>query len=137
MKHHLLAFALALAGPGVASAQAYPSRTVHYITVSAPGNNIVTRIYAEQMGGQFGQPVVVDNRPGGSSMIGAEAGARAAPDGYTLLFLTSGTMIVNQLVIAKVPYDTLKDFVPIELMNPGVSKSWCLKVIDTFRSQRL
>ena len=110
---------------------------MHYITVSAPGNDIVTRIYAEPMGGQFGQPVVVDNRPGGSSMIGAEAGARAAPDGYTLLFSTSGTMIVNQLVIAKVPYDTLKDFVPIELMNPGVSKSWCLKVIDTFRSQRL
>ena len=121
MKTLILAAVVALATPHAALSQGYPNRTIHYITVSAPGNDVVTRFYAEQMAGQFGQPVVVDNRPGGSGMIGAEAGARAAPDGYSILFATSGTMTINQFVIAKVPYDTLKDFIPIAMVASDAS----------------
>ncbi|MSQ52493.1 MAG: tripartite tricarboxylate transporter substrate binding protein [Betaproteobacteria bacterium] len=104
-----------------AFAQAYPNKTLHFITVSVAGNDIVTRVYADQVSAQIGHPVVVDNRPGGSGMIGAEAGAKAAPDGYSLLFATSGTMTINQFVIARVPYDTLKDFVPIALVASDAS----------------
>lgn len=145
MKHPALMFAALLALPQALLAQGYPNKAVHFITVSAPGNDIVTRVYGDQFAAQIGQPVVVENRPGGSGMIGAEAGARAAPDGYSLLFATSGTMTINQFVVARVPYDTLKDFIPIALVasdasvlviNPQTTPARTMKeLIELARSQ--
>jgi tripartite-type tricarboxylate transporter receptor subunit TctC len=115
-----LALALAgLAAPRLASAQGTaawrPVRSIRLIVPFAPGgsNDIVGRILAEAAGGVLGQPIVVENRAGAGSVIGAEAAARAAPDGYTVL-INSAQAAVPALV-ARVPYDTLNDFVGIAI----------------------
>jgi tripartite-type tricarboxylate transporter receptor subunit TctC len=116
----LIAALLALAA-GHVSAQSYPSKPLRFITVSAPGNDLHTRVYAQQISSQVGQPVAVENRPGGSGLVGATAGANAAPDGYSVLFATSGTMIFNNFILAKMPFDTLKDFAPVALVSSDPS----------------
>jgi len=101
-----------------ATAQSYPTRPLRFITVSAPGSvgDIIPRVLAQELDKRLGQPVVVENRPGGSGMVGATAGAHATPDGYNILLSTSGTMIVNTFVYSKMPYDSLKDFEPVALI---------------------
>ena len=116
----IIAASLALAA-GYASAQSYPSKPLRFITVSSPGNDVHTRVYAQQVASQLGQQVVVDNRPGGSGLVGATAGAQAAPDGYNVLFATSGTMVINNFILAKMPFDTLKDFAPVALVSSDPS----------------
>jgi tripartite-type tricarboxylate transporter receptor subunit TctC len=112
----LVAIAFALLATG-ASAQ-YPSRPIHFITVSAPGTvgDIIPRVVGQELSARLHQPVVVENRPGGSGLVGATAGAHSAPDGYNLLLSTSGTMIVNTFVYRKMPFDSLKDFEPVALV---------------------
>ncbi len=80
----------------------------------APGGStdILTRLLAQKLSGRFGQAVVVENRPGANGVIGTEAVARSAPDGYTLLMMTNGQTI-NVGLYAKLPFDTEKDFAPI------------------------
>jgi len=109
------AFVLLAAG---ASAQTYPSRPIRFITIAAPGTvgDIIARVVGQELAGRLHQPLVVENRPGGSGMVGATAGARSAPDGYNLLLSTSGTMIVNTFVYSKMPFDSLKDFEPVALV---------------------
>jgi tripartite-type tricarboxylate transporter receptor subunit TctC len=114
------AIALALFA-GAAHAQPYPSKPVRFITVATPGTDLVTRIMAQEMQPIFGQSIVVENRPGGSGLVGADAGAKSPPDGYSVLFSTSGTMITNNFVIAKMPFDTLRDFTPIALVASSAS----------------
>lgn len=108
-------FVLLAAG---AEAQTYPTRPIHFITVSAPGTvgDIIPRVLGQELSLRMGQPVVVENRPGGSGLVGATAGAHSAPDGYNLLLSTSGTMIVNTFVYSKMPFDSLKDFEPVALV---------------------
>ena len=98
---------------------AYPDRPIHLIVPFAPGGNadIVGRIVGERISAALGQPVVVDNRGGAGGSIGAEAVARAAPDGYTLFVGSNGPLTVNPFVQAKLPYDPLKDFVAIALTS--------------------
>jgi tripartite-type tricarboxylate transporter receptor subunit TctC len=114
-----LALALAgLAAPRLAAAQAAgwrPTRSIRLIVPFAPGgsNDIVGRILADAAGQLLGQPVVVENRAGAGSVIGAEATARAAPDGYTVM-INSAHAAVPALV-ARVPYDTINDFVGIAI----------------------
>jgi len=98
---------------------AYPDRPIHLIVPFAPGGNadIVGRIVGEEISRALGQPVVVDNRGGAGGSIGAEAAARAAPDGYTLFVGSNGPLTVNPFVQAKLPYDPLKDFAPIALTS--------------------
>ncbi len=98
-----------------ANAQGYPSRPVHFITVSAAGSagDIIPRVVAAELAPRLGQPVIVENRPGGSGLVGATAGAHAPADGYNMLLSTSGTMIVNTFVYAKMPFDSIKDFEPV------------------------
>src|SRR6185503_15601343 len=99
----------------------FPSKPVHFITVSTPGTDLSTRIFAQEMASQIGQQIVVDNRPGGSGLVGADAGAKAPPDGYSVLFSTSGTMITNNFVIAKMPFDTFRDFTPLAMTQTSPS----------------
>jgi len=107
--------ALALLVAAAASAQSYPTRAIRFITVAAPGTvgDIIPRVLAQELATRLGQPVVVENRPGGSGMVGATAGAHSTPDGYNMLLSTSGTMIVNTFVYSKMPFDSLKDFEPV------------------------
>lgn len=104
-------------GGAVAHAQSYPARPVRVI-ISVPaggGPDTVGRSVTQKMSDKLGQQFVVDNRPGAGGVIGVETAARAAPDGYTLLF-ASGTFIINQLLY-KVPYDALRDFAPVSLAS--------------------
>jgi tripartite-type tricarboxylate transporter receptor subunit TctC len=98
---------------------AYPDRPIHLIVPFAPGGNadIVGRIVGERISSALGQPLVVDNRGGAGGSIGAEAVARATPDGYTLLVGSNGPLTVNPFVQAKLGYDPLKDFAAIALTS--------------------
>lgn len=99
--------------PAVAQ-NTYPTRTVRLIVPSSPGGgtDISARILAPQLTQFLGQQVIVENRPGAGTMIGGEAVARAAPDGYTLLMGIS-TLAINPAMYKKVPYDALRDLAPI------------------------
>ena len=115
-KLNKLCIFVALAGAtALAQAQAtYPTRAVRLIVPSSPGGgtDISARILAPQLTQFLGQQVVVENRPGAGTMIGGEAVARAAPDGYTLLMGIS-TLAINPAMYKKVSYDALKDLAPI------------------------
>ncbi len=97
-----------------ALAQGYPVRPVRVIVPTSPpgGADVVARVIAPGLSERLGQQVVVENRAGASTKIGGEAAARAAPDGYTLLMGIS-TLAINPAAFKKVPYDALRDFVPI------------------------
>ena len=103
-----------LTGAAGAAAQNYPARPLRLIVPSSPGGgtDISARIIAPKLSEYLGQQVVVENRPGAGTMIGGEAAARSAPDGYTLLMGVS-TLAINPAIYKKVPYDALKDFAPV------------------------
>ncbi len=117
----LLTTLLAMAGTFIshvtpASAQAYPTRPVRFVVPFAPGGgtDIIGRSLAQPLSEALGQPVLIDNRAGAGGAIGAEAVARSAPDGYTLLMGTPGSLTINPNLMAKVTY-SLNDFSPITL----------------------
>jgi len=97
-----------------AAQQAYPSKPIRFIVPYGPGASTdnVTRIYGQKLLEAWGQAVVVDNRPGGNTVIGSEALAKAPPDGYTILLVVN-THAINPLLIPKLPYDPIKDFAPV------------------------
>ena len=101
-----------------AAAQDYPSRSLRMIVPFPPGGvtDVVARIVAARLSIEMGQPVVVENRAGASGVIGAEAGARSAPDGYTLVMGNISTLAINPVVYAKLPYDPLSSFEPITMV---------------------
>ena len=98
-----------------AFAQSYPNKSIKLIVPFPAGGatDIVSRVIAQQLGTELGQSVVVDNRAGAAGVIGSEAGARAAPDGYTLLLTTSSTHSIGPLLNPKIPYSPTRDFTPI------------------------
>ena len=106
----LAVFSTAVAG------QDFPSRTVRIIVPFPPGAgpDIVGRTVGQKLTGRWKQQIVVDNRPGAGGNIGVEAAAKAAPDGYTLL-LASNHVTINPSLFKKVPYDPIRDFVPVTL----------------------
>ena len=114
-RRHLPALALGVAlAPSVARAQAWrPSRPIRLIVPFAPGgsNDIVGRIIAEPAAQALGQPIVIENRAGAGSVIGAEHVARSAPDGHTLLINSAHATV--PAIVARVPYDTVNDFVGV------------------------
>ncbi|MFN0300338.1 MAG: Bug family tripartite tricarboxylate transporter substrate binding protein [Burkholderiales bacterium] len=120
MKHWIRRVAAAIALlvlHAFANAQ-YPARPVTLIVPfpTATASDLIARILATELGSTMGQPVVVQNRPGGNSAIGAAAVASAPPDGYTLLLATAGTVALPALV-KSLPYDTLRDLVPISSLS--------------------
>jgi len=115
----------------LAVAQDYPSRPVRIIVPSPPagGTDIVGRVLADHFSKAFGQQFFVENKPGAGNIIGIEAAARSAADGYTLL-MTASTLALNSVLYKQVPYDPVRDFAPITLaatapniliVHPGVA----------------
>jgi tripartite-type tricarboxylate transporter receptor subunit TctC len=120
MKIHVLCAALgaaALAWPLSAAAQTWPDKTVRIIIPFPPGGTLdrVGRMLAQDLGATFGQTFVVENRPGGNGVIGGDAVAKAASDGYTLLFNAS-TFVTAPMTMKSVPYKVQTDFTPISLV---------------------
>ena len=109
--------ALALAAAGIVGAQSYPTKTVRMIIPFPPGGTLDTlgRTLAAKLGEQLGQTFVVENRPGGNGIIGADVVAKAQADGYTLLFNAS-TFTTAPMTMKSVPYTVTKDFAPIALV---------------------
>jgi len=101
-----------------AIAQTYPSRPITLFVPWAPGGStdILARIVAQNLHQAMGQPVVIENRTGASGNIGTNAVARAAPDGYTILFNTMSVHTMNHALFASMPFDGVKDFSPITLL---------------------
>jgi tripartite-type tricarboxylate transporter receptor subunit TctC len=101
--------------PRPGRAQAFPSHPVTIIVPYTPAGPVDTtaRLVAQEMAADLHQPVVVENRPGGSGIIGTNAVARAEPDGYTLVFGTNQTHVTNQSLIKNCPYDAVRDFSPV------------------------
>src|ERR1700722_6130260 len=104
-----------LAPAAVHAEDAYPTRPIH-IVIPFPARapiDIAALISAQRVKEEWGQPVIVDNRPGANTIIGAETVAKAAPDGYTLLMAIDSTLAMNQYLYKTLPYDPLNDFAPI------------------------
>jgi len=121
-RFHASALAAALLNIGLlatlARAEDFPTRPVSIIVASTAGGgtDIVSRIFAEQLAKQTGQPFVVDNRPGAGSVTGTAYAANAAPDGYTLQTGLNASMAVNPSLFAKLPYDPIRDFAPVGML---------------------
>jgi tripartite-type tricarboxylate transporter receptor subunit TctC len=113
-----IAAALTLAIAPAALAQGYPAKPVRVIVPFPPGGatDILARAASQKMSEAWGQPVIVDNRPGAGGNIGSDLVAKAPNDGYTLLMGTVGTHAINPGLYAKMPYDHIRDFVPIVLV---------------------
>jgi tripartite-type tricarboxylate transporter receptor subunit TctC len=111
------------AQPAPDSAQTFPNRPVKLIVPFPPGGptDLMARIYGQKLSEQWGQPVVIENRAGGNSAIGAQQTACAAPDGYTLLVAMDTTLVMNPITTTNLPYDALKDFAPISLTAQNTS----------------
>jgi len=112
---------LALLLPLLAFAQAYPSRAVRVVVTFPPGGtpDIYGRVMAAELQKIWGQPVIVENRTGAGGTIGTDSVAKAPPDGYTLLFAADATITLAPAVIAKLPYDPLRDLAPIVNVTAG------------------
>jgi tripartite-type tricarboxylate transporter receptor subunit TctC len=132
---------------GVTGAQStYPSRPIHIVVANPPGGqtDLVTRIIAEKLGSKIGQPVIIDNKPGANTNLGAHFVARSAPDGYTLIVTAINNFGANPALIKNMPFDPIKDFKMIVhtisstnalVVNPK-SKFYHLKdILDAARAE--
>ena len=132
MERALAACALALAASLIASpasaqgksdAADFPNRPIHIVVPFPAGGpaDIVARLIGQKMSEDWGQPVIVDNRPGANTVIGAQSVIKAAPDGYTLLMAIDSTLTMNQFLYRNPPYDPFTDFAPITSVTKTVS----------------
>ena len=110
--------AIACLWPATALAQTYPSKPIRIIDAYTPAGttDILARVVGQKMSESFGQPVIVDNRPGVNGNIGTDVAAKATADGHTLLMVTAGTHGINPSLYRKLPWDAVKDFAPISLV---------------------
>lgn len=99
--------------------QGFPDKPIRIISPFAAGSStdVIARIIAQKITGNTGQPVIVDARPGANGILGADAAAKATPDGYTMLLASNGTHGVNVSLFNKLPYDPVKDFEPVILVG--------------------
>ncbi|OZI36647.1 ABC transporter substrate-binding protein [Bordetella genomosp. 1] len=104
-------------GTAPAGAQSYPAKPITLVVPFAPGGtvNLMGRLLAQRMSEVLGQPVIVENKPGGGGSIGASFVAKAAPDGYTVLLATMGQQSIQPLLVKNASYDAQKDFAPVAL----------------------
>jgi tripartite-type tricarboxylate transporter receptor subunit TctC len=131
MQHRTLIVALLLAAispagaqsPAERDARSFPSRTVRIVVPFPPGGpaDIIARLVGQKMSERWSQPVVIENRPGANTAIGAQLVAKAEPDGYTLLAGMDTTMVMNPLLAANLPYDAGRDFAPVTLLTRNMS----------------
>jgi tripartite-type tricarboxylate transporter receptor subunit TctC len=133
-----LAFLSSLAGllaATPATAQTYPFRPIRLVVPFAAGGpaDFLGRVVGQKLGEVLGQQVVVDNRPGANTILGAQAVAHAEPDGYTLLMAIDGTLVMNPFLYGKLPYDAVKDFEPISLIA-SVPSAWIANNAVTAKS---
>ncbi|MEP7207366.1 MAG: tripartite tricarboxylate transporter substrate binding protein [Casimicrobiaceae bacterium] len=123
--------AAVLGSASTALAQGYPAKPIRLVAPSTPGDapDVIARLVADKLGAVLHQPVVVENRPGAGGVVGSEAVAKSAPDGYTLIMGNAGSHGINAAVYSKLPYDIQRDFVPVSqvavapnivVINPGV-----------------
>ena len=114
----LLASALGLAGQAFAQASAYPRQPVKVLVPYSPGGlpDTVARVVGQKLGEKWGQPVIVENKPGGNGVVSAQALMAAAPDGYTLMISDISMFVINPFIYSKLPYDPQKDFTSISLI---------------------
>ena len=110
---------LLVAVPLVACAQTYPSKPIRYVVPFPAGGplDIVARALGQELNKSWGQPVIVDNRPGAGGNIGADFVAKSQPDGYTIVMGAVSTHAINVTLYSKLPYDPIKDFAPITLIT--------------------
>ena len=138
------AAAIATALPQHAFAQSYPSKPIKFVVGFAPGGatDVVGRLMAKKIGDALGQPIIIENRAGGSSNIGAEVVVRAAPDGYTF-YVCAITSAINVSLFPKLPFDFAKDFEPVALfanvpnilvVHPAVPAKTVKELIDYARA---
>jgi tripartite-type tricarboxylate transporter receptor subunit TctC len=115
----LAAFAIFSIGSGAAQAQSYPSRAVTIVVPFAAGggSDLLARLVAKNLEERLGKPFIIDNRPGAGTTLAAMQVVRAEPDGYTLMQATSSTMAINVTMSKKLPYEPLKDLVPVALLS--------------------
>ena len=142
---HLLLLLLWLGGT-IACAQDWPSRPVKFIVSQNPGStpDITARYLADRLGRLVGQSEVVENRPGGQNVIGAQAAARSAPDGYTFFYGTSAAIVGNPYTFKSLPYDPERDFVPVAMIakspmviavHPGVPAKTLAELVAFDKAQ--
>jgi tripartite-type tricarboxylate transporter receptor subunit TctC len=135
-----------LGGVGHAIAQDWPGRPVRWITAQAPGTalDITARILADRLSRIWGQQIVVDNRPGGQGVIGAQAAARAAGDGYTWFVATPAAISASIYTFKSLPYDPVRDFIPVAMIgespfvvavNPKIPAATIVELIALDKSQ--
>ena len=129
-----------------AISQTYPSRPITLIVPFAPGGpaDFIGRLIGMKLSEELGQQIVIDNRSGANTIVGAQAVARAKPDGYTLLLAIDGTLVMNPFLYANLPYDPFKEFTPITLVaavpsaltaNVKVAANTLKEVIDTEKAK--
>lgn len=106
---------LTIAALDMAVAQKWPDRSIRFVVSQSAGNatDIIARVVADQLTTRLGQPVVVENRPGGGNVIGTQIAARSAPDGYTFFLATAAALVTDPYTFKSLPYDPMKDFVPV------------------------
>ena len=113
--------ALAMAGSAAAqtAAQTWPQRPITFIVSQSAGASpdVMARMIATKLAAPLGQQVIIENKPGAGNVIGAQAAARAAPDGYTFFFATSAALVTNPYMVKNLVYDPAKDFVPVALVT--------------------
>ena len=114
----LLTASIWLIAPALAAAQDWPSKPIRIVVPFNAGgpSDLLPRMIGPKLSEALGQPVVVENRPGGSGNIGMELVAKAAPDGHTFVIGPNGNVVVNPNLYAKLPYDVNRDFVPVTLI---------------------
>jgi len=137
--------ALAAVAP-LAWGQAYPTKPIKLVAPSTPGDapDVIARLVADKLSLALGQTVVVENKPGAGGVVGSDAVAKAAPDGYTLIMGNAGSHGINAAVYAKLPYDIQRDFAPVSqvavapnvmVINPSVPASNVAEFIAYAKSQ--
>lgn len=143
-RRHLLVFLLFLSH--CALAQDWPAKPVKFIVSQPPGTSpdIAARFLAERLQRQIGQPVLVENRPGGQNVIGAQAAAKSPADGYTYFFATTAAIVTNPLTFKALPYDPQREFEPVAMIakspmvvavNPSVPASTLAELVALDRAQ--
>lgn len=118
LRRSFLALALSAPALGSALAAGYPDRSIEWVVPYAAGGgtDVVARVLSEPMGRLLGQTIIISNKPGAATNIGADAVARAKPDGYTLLTGDTGTLAANPFLYSKLSYSAEKDFAPVGLL---------------------